>query len=236
MSNATYHFNGLELSTEVLALLAASYGKKTESVIEQAAKPRAEKASKPSKLAAVKAAKAEEKPAAEETVKAPVTQVVLSRKAQSSLSEGCALPAVGTYSARDFLIAMRKASSRDQQIQAIAGYTGFDRYGDFGSQDLSARMKAQRELRGCKALTTPVHSVRPTLSGYVAGVPNYQARATHNLLAREALAAEERLQHEGSAVSHMQRGDVQNAHWEGQMALLEQARLAAIQADLGIKR
>jgi len=221
---ATIDYNSLatSLSPEVLALLAASYGRPADQVVEtivtrsENAKP---KASKPSRLAAVKAAKAEEAEAAPIADKKPAMTVI-------------ELPPVGSHDARSFLIAMRRAVTRDEKIIAIAGYAGFDRHGDFGSQELAARMKAQRELRGCVASTTPAHSVRPTLTGYVSGLPDPTATKIADLQGREVLAAEAIKEHEEASKGHLERGDLANAQIEAQFAALETLRLQAIRADL----
>jgi hypothetical protein len=206
-----------ELSPEVLALLAASYGKPAAEVVEQATKLR--KASKPSRLAAVKAAAIQ----AEETH--PVTP-----QAQPAMTV-IALPQPGTLDARGFLLALRRASTRDQQIQAIAGYCGFDRHGDFGSQELAARMQAQRALKGgVSPLTRPVNTAVPTVAGFVAGVPDGMARKVADLLARERMAAEAIGEHEQIAANA--EVDAATRSYHAQLALVEQGRISQIRADL----
>lgn len=171
------------LSPEVIALLQASYGRNADKVVativtrSENPKPR-----KPSKLAAVKAAAIEtaEQSATPHDPRLPVTVIEF--------------PAVGTLDARGFLVAMRRATTRDEQIKAIAGYCGYDRHGDHGAQDLSARMMAQRELRGAPApLPRPIHttaSAMATVKGYVHGMPDGVATKVADLLGRERLAAE----------------------------------------------
>jgi hypothetical protein len=206
----------------VLALLAASYGRPASDVVativtrSENPKPR-----KASKLAAVKAAKVEAAEAATHLVtpetQKPVTVIEL--------------PAVGTLDARAFLVAMRRATNRDECIKAIAGYCGYDRLGDHGAQDLAARMKAQRELRGApKALAAPVHTGQVSLKGYVHGMPDGVAVKMGDLLGRERLSAETLADHERIA------GDNEVApslrHYHAQLAIVETARLAEIRADL----
>lgn len=218
MSNATSHAALVaSLSPEVLALLAASYGKPAEQVVERAA--RAPKASAPSKLRAVKAAavEAEESGAQAAPVnRAPVTLV--------------ALPKVGTHNARQFLIAMRGAKTRDESIQAIAGYCGFDRHGDYGSQELAARMQAQREIRGVSALPRPVNSAAPTLAGYVSGKPDPMATKVADLLGRERLAAEALGEHD--KIASDETVDAPTRSYHAQLSIVETARLTQIRADL----
>lgn len=211
--------NVSDLSPEILALLAASYGKPAdkvvESVVRKASKPGVP--AKPSKLAAVKAAAVDAAPAVA-TPKAPVTLIEL--------------PPVGTHDARSFLVAMRRSATRDQSIQAIAGYCGFDRHGDYGSQELSARMKAQREIRGVVALPRPHHTAAPMARGFVTGMPDPRAVKLGDLRGREILAAEALATHEQNAKDHMARGDQANAVIEAQLALVERGRLNQIQADI----
>ena len=222
---ATIDYNSLatSLSPEVLALLAASYGRPADQVVEtivtrsENAKP---KASKPSKLAAIKAAKAEEAEAAPIADKKPAMTVI-------------ELPPVGSHDARSFLIAMRRAVSRDQEIAAIAGYIGFDRYGDFGSQQLTARMRAQREIRGVSALPRPIHTTAPTVAGYVSGANDPDAKRMADLQGRATLAAETMCDLQRQAKEALERGDQANAHYYAQLALVEQGRLIQIKADLG---
>lgn len=205
------------LSPEVLALLVASYGKNTDKVIEQATRPVV--ASKPSKLRAIREARDE----ATETH--PVTPQ--SKPPMTVI----ALPPTGTHDARGFLLAMRSAKTRDEMIVAIAGYCGFDRAGDFGGQELAARMKAQREMRGApKALPRPVNSAVPSVAGFVAGVPDMAARKVLDLLAREKLAAQAISEHE--QVAGDESVDAPTRSYHSQLLVVETARLAQIRADL----
>jgi hypothetical protein len=198
-----------QLSPEVLALLAASYGKKDP------------KPNKPSKLALVKAAAvdAAEVEATERSTHDPRPAMVV-----------LDLPKVGTLDARAFLIAMRGAKTRDEQIKAIAGYCGYDRHGDHGSQDLSSRMKAQRELRGIKAAPLPIHSAAPSGKGYVHGMPDMMATKVQDLLGRERLSAEALADNERIAAN--EETDAATRHYHAQLAIVETARLAQIRADL----
>jgi len=211
-----------ELSPEVLALLAASYGRKDpEAVVSRIVTRNAPKAAKASKLAAVKAAKveADEVESKESGSNDPRPPMVIIE-----------LPAVGTLDARAFLIAMRRATTRDEQIKAIAGYCGYDRHSDHGSQDLSSRMKAQRELRGIKAAPLPIHSAAPSGKGYVHGMPDAMATKVQDLLGRERLSAEALADNERTAADA--EVDTATRHYHAQLALVETARLVQIRADL----
>src|SRR5208282_1691958 len=91
----------------------------------------------------------------------------------------------GTMSAKDYIISSRRASSRDERIQAIAAYMGFDSRGDFASQELQATLKAQQELRGApRPLARPVHTAAVSVQGFIAGMPDHAAKNKANLEAR----------------------------------------------------
>jgi hypothetical protein len=124
----------------------------------------------------------------------------------------------GTIDAKGFVLAMRAAGTRytengipftldkeilNDKIRAIAAFTGYDAQGPrvvddsgnvhehnvltFGAQELRANMTAIRALD-----PRPVQTVerRATGKGYVAGMPDYEARRMRDLIARERLAAD----------------------------------------------
>jgi len=98
------------------------------------------------------------------------------------------LPVKGTIDARAFIVSMRRAATRDQRIGAIAAYIGYNTCGVYSSQEMAANMKAQQELRGApKALATPVHTARATVAGFIAGMPDLEARRETDLAARFSL-------------------------------------------------
>lgn len=130
---------------------------------------------------------------------------------------GVAMPERNTLDAKSFLIACRDAGKRsfesvnettgevrqvvkvdsskvrDDIIQAIHAYCGYDVSRDFGSQDIEARAKAQRELRG-GVVPGPSReeqrSASRSLAGYVKGMPLPAQKLLANLRAREQAAAE----------------------------------------------
>jgi hypothetical protein len=233
------------LTPEVLALLAASYGKAETAVA--AAESHAVRANAPrkaSKLRAVKAAavEADAPPAS----KAPAAFLPIE------------LPPIGTYTAALFLRKMRAlgpifvcgteithdprpfgernaatfVSRRDEAIKLIAGYCGFDRTADFGDQLSAAKMRAMRELRPSHPFSDAEapHTVRPSVQGYVSGMPDEQAKRVRNLLARERLAAETMAEHEALAADETVEASERVYH--AQLAVVEQGRLDQIRADL----
>lgn len=124
----------------------------------------------------------------------------------------------GTLDAKSFLLAFRDAGKRSKQetnlvtgevytrhfhdasmvredtIKAIHAYCGYDPAGDFGAQDNAARSKAQRELRGGvnpeAAHRRGGASVAPSITGYIAGMPDHAAKHLANLTAQERLSVE----------------------------------------------
>lgn len=153
------------------------------------------------------------------------------------------VPQVGYYDASGFLLALRDAGKRltkegkpfhdpsqvrDDQIRAIAGFIGYDPCGDFGSQELRARMMAQRAL-------APVSPVNPsprlagTVHGYIAGMPNELRKRALDLQAREKMAAEAIGEHEKLAAEATDETDRQ---YHTTLAMIERERLDQIQADL----
>lgn len=105
-------------------------------------------------------------------------------------------PAAPSMTAQSFIVAMRKARSRDESIEAIVAYTGLPRNvvaSNFGTHDQEARAKAQRELRGFK-VTGPTReekrSAERSMSGFVAGMPRHDQKLLANLKAREQAAVE----------------------------------------------
>lgn len=109
------------------------------------------------------------------------------------------LPVKGTYDAKAFLCTIRKAKTRDESIQAIAGYVGWNPGESFAAQDFAARAQALREMRNQSAgkfdVSGPTrqeaHRAALSVKGYVAGMPNHTTKVTADLLGRERLAYDE---------------------------------------------
>lgn len=102
-------------------------------------------------------------------------------------------PEKGSFSAKEFILAFRKAKVRDEKIAAISGFIGYNHGEDFGNQENLAMAQAKRDL-------SPSNNPLPTreekrtaqrsVFGYVKGMPDNQAKITSDLLAREHLALE----------------------------------------------
>lgn len=227
------------LSPEVLALLAASYARPVEQVVERAT--RKPKADKPSKLRAVKAAALD---AAKDRPAVPVAFLPID------------LPKVGTIDAPTFIARLRAlgpvfvgdqsrvddvqrvqdatgngftfVQRRDAAMALIAGYCGFDRRVPFGVQLDNAREQAMRAIRGP---VSPVkHTVSATLRGYVSGVCDERAKRLMDLQARERVAAEEMCEHE--TIARDENASPADRTLHAQLVLVEQARIEQIRADL----
>jgi hypothetical protein len=170
---------------------------------------------------------------------------------------GVALPERNTLDAKGFLFAVRDAGKRgfeatnevtgevritvkvdqgkvrDDIIRAIHAYCGYDTRRNFGSQDIEARAKAQRELRGGVAPGPTREEQRAaarTMLGFVAGMPDDTARFLQNLLAREVTSAEALIQHEKDAADP-KRSTADRLLSKG-LAEVEQDRLTHIRADI----
>jgi hypothetical protein len=110
--------------------------------------------------------------------KAPIHQVVETVGMLRS-------PTVET--SHEFLKAMRAAKSREESIAAIDLFVGYNLAGNFGEQDVRARMLAQSTLR-------PISTTGPTpqeqrsacrsAAGFVHGLPDHQAKQLANLRAQ----------------------------------------------------
>lgn len=161
---------------------------------------------------------------------------------------GVTMPERNTLDAKGFLQAMLSAGKRrndngvlftdprevrNDQIKAIHAYCGFDNRRDFGSQETEARAKAQREIRGYK-VTGPsreeLKAAARSATGFVAGLPDNQARHLQNLLGRETAAVDAMLQHEKD--SRDESRSAADRVLSAGLAEVERERLLAIRADI----
>jgi hypothetical protein len=165
---------------------------------------------------------------------------------------GLILPEQGTLGPQGFLKAMTSAGRRpfevqqedgtkktvirvapqmvrDDQIRAIAAYCGWDHTKLFGEQEVMARAKASREIKGeTGGLTLQERRERNrSLVGYIAGLPDHVQRSLDNLLAQERETADK--------VADMYRdcpnADQRTAVWI-QGVMIEEERLAHIRQQM----
>ena len=135
------------------------------------------------------------------TVKAKAAPIPQPVKA-AGMTLGLKLPSTGTLDARSFIVAMRKATDRNEQIKCIAAYVGYDCNGDFGSQEVAARAKAQRELKPAPIQgpsRAEVKAASRSMTGFVAGMPDTIQRKLADLKAREVAAVDAMLAHQKAA-------------------------------------
>jgi hypothetical protein len=164
------------------------------------------------------------------------------------------LPQPGSLSGEQFLLAIRDAGKRsieatneatgevyqrpifdptferEDTIRAIAGYTGYDPFGNFGAQDLAARTKAELERRPVSPKEYKRCQVAPSIAGYVAGMPNETKKKIDNLIARERLAVDTRLQFE--KVANDKSKPIADRQIAKTLAEVETERLSKIREEL----
>ncbi len=160
---------------------------------------------------------------------APIPQPVKA----NVMTPGITLPATGTLDARAFIVAMRKATDRNEQIKCIAAFVGYDAKGDFGSQEVAARAKAQRELSGAPIqgpTRAEVKAASRSMTGFVAGMPDNIQRKLADLQAREVAAVDAMLQHQKDA-KDPSRSEDERLLSSG-LAEVERARLREIRGHI----
>lgn len=135
---------------------------------------------------------------APDMVEEETTKTVVSRQAASTpihetkrFENMPARPSFDKLDAKSFLLAVRKAKTRDENIAAIVAYTGQEWAtvaANFGTQDQEARAQAAREIRGFQATGPSREEQRAanrSAAGYVKGMPAPSSRLLLNLQARE---------------------------------------------------
>ena len=153
------------------------------------------------------------------------------------------LAKVGTIDAKEFFRALRNAKSREESIQAIAAFTGYDRAKDFGTQELAAKNEANRQLKAgtvpATSATIGEHIVRTSHPSTVAGMivsshgvalPNPTARQIASLEAKANVVGESIADH--TKIADSVDCDPSERHYHTQLALIDRARLATIREDI----
>ena len=146
-----------------------------------------------------------------------------------------ALPTPGRLTvetAKDYLVASRRAKSREETINAIAAFVGYDRTKDFGVQEMFAKSEAGKLLKPIKAATREYHSCQPSVSGVINAISQVDrdlARTIANLEAREKMTVEAMLAQEKLANAATSTED---RHLHQTLAGVERSRLNQIQKDL----
>jgi hypothetical protein len=137
--------------------------------------------------------------------------------------------APGSYDAKTFMIAWRRCKNRDEQIQAMAGYTGYDNKVAFSVNEYNALSSAKKTLT--PHLVTAVKS-EVEGKGFVAGMPDNVFKKISDLLGREKMAAEALSNYE-LQIANLTEGSTEHLTAQG-MAEIERERLVAIRADLSL--
>lgn len=118
---------------------------------------------------------------------------------------------------------------RADQRNALAAFVGFTTE-PIGVQVSNATRKAQYMLR--PSVGSDRRTADPTLSGYVAGMPDHLAKQIEDLAGRETLAAENLASYEKQAREANAQGDEDMCNLYKGLAHLEEARIAEIRKDL----
>lgn len=141
------------------------------------------------------------------------------------------LPAAGTIDAREFMKRQARARDRDEVIECIAAFCGYDRQKDFSVQAMAAKLAAQRELNPVKAASKPyARGSAPIANGYMHGMPNHHEKAIQNLYADKRRAETER----ETFVLQARYGDSDKRVLHEGLAMVEEARIEHIDRDLDL--
>lgn len=155
------------------------------------------------------------------------------------------LPKAGTLSAGDFLLALRNAGKinkenaagvmvtltdsnkeKTDQINAIAGFVGYNLSEPHGVQLDKARQKAHFTLRPAKTDS----KLTATVKGFVAGMPNGTAKAVLDLEGRIRMATDTMLDLEKAAETFPE--DSAERATKLALATVESERIAHMRRDL----
>ena len=166
---------------------------------------------------------------------------------------GVTMPERNSLDAKGYLLAMRQAGKRvsdkgipftdpkeirNDQIKAIHAYCGYDTHGTFGGQEMLATAKANRELRGKAIVVGPsreeLKAASRSAAGFVAGLPDYKARALRNLQGREREAVEAMIQHVKDARDKSR--PMFDRKLSIGMARVEKSRIESIRNDIASMR
>lgn len=137
------------------------------------------------------------------------------------------VPHVPEISAKDFIVQIRKSRSRDERIELIRKFIGYNSALDFATQEMAAVRKANSQM---SPKSSPgYYSHTPESTTFVAGLPNKAAKELANLQARERLTVERMSDLEFQS---KQMKDPSAAQILQAQAEVERQRLNEIQKDL----
>lgn len=215
------------IQAAIITSMTASYLTAPSAVITDTASPKVT-SKKPAKVKAPKSDGSQAAPS--------------SHGAAAKVVPSIELPSVGTYDAVSFTLAMRNAGKRvtsngkpiydaslvrEDQIKAIAGYIGYTLSDNFGTQELRAKMAAQRTMVPVKAGVE--RSSLPSVQGFVSGLPDHNQRLIQDLQGRERLAVDAMVDHDRQALVAK---TTEEKNFHSTMAQVERERLESIRKDL----
>lgn len=162
---------------------------------------------------------------------------------------GLLLPEVGTHDAPSFLAAVRnagrrlsptgkpifdKSEERNDIIKACAGFIGWDPKESYAGNLLRCTGEARKATAPIAQRQAPLpeysRGTKPSLDGFIAGLPDQQQHHIANLLAQEVKATEAMLawskvrSHEAfiaAVAEHLNAGGSDKAEAESKLAMIE---------------
>lgn len=142
------------------------------------------------------------------------------------------LPIQGTLDAKGFIVKMR-SNDRQEKIQAIHAYCGYNFAENFGDQESSAIAKAKREIR--PLIVNPnepfkARTIAPSVAGFIAGMPDDLNKKIGHLLARERLSSDILVDQQKIA-DDTSRDSTERAIAAGMVAV-EKERIKEIRAEI----
>lgn len=142
------------------------------------------------------------------------------------------LPPKGSLEAKGYLYAMRHGKDRNEKIQAIAAFIGWDPSLNFGAQEATANRQAARDIHGPVKPASPLSSreAGKSLTGYVSGMPDMTQRKVSHLLAQEREIVDLMLSHQKDS-EDMTRSENERTLSLG-LAQVEEQRLEHIRNEL----
>ena len=138
------------------------------------------------------------------------------------------LPPVGSLDAKGYLKASVRARTRDERIQAIAGFIGWDHAIPLGIQEFQAKSKAQRELHPVSAdgpSREEIKQAQREVKGWVPGLPDLYQKNLENCQGRISMAIDSAKEHRKQA--NELSGPPKDLH--SGLAELEEERISFIQ-------
>lgn len=232
---------------------SGTYGK-SESKALKRGRPAKYRTPEELEVLAAKAAKRAAKDAANESK-------ALEDAAKNRANVVCMAPAPYRLTAAEFMVRYRAAGRREKTvpsdrddmltqvkvcydpvdirndvIELIACFCGYDLNQNFGSQDAMARMRAATQLQKSKLESGEIIPAKVTVPvetrGYVAGLPNQREKTKRRLIAHQWLAVDTLIETENKIREAVIAGIPGTVNVLQSLAQVEVERLASINRDL----